>query len=70
MPGHIILSALLSRPSLVRNVGEIKVKQLIFAAAMRPERDASDGGAGPSFRSFRGTDPAAGAAETDAEGEA
>ena len=68
MPGQTIITALLSRPSLIRNVGEVKVKQLMFAAMMRPDGDDNAGGAGPSFCSFRGAGPAAGAGETEAEG--
>lgn len=67
MPGQTIISALLSRPTLIRNVGEVKVKQLMFAAMMRPKSDEKAGGVGPSFCSFRGACPAAGAGEAAEE---
>jgi hypothetical protein len=60
MTGRIIVSALLSRPSLIRNVGDVKVKQLIAAAMMRPDDEEDTGGAGPVSCSFPGTAPAAG----------
>lgn len=69
MTGHIILSALLSRPTLVRNVGEVKAKQLMFAATEQPGRGASRGGAGSSFCSFRGSGPAVDAGEKDGDGD-
>ena len=70
MPGQTIISALLSRPTLIRNVGEVKVKQLMFAAMMRPDGDDNAGGTGPSSCSFRGAGPADGAGETEKDGAA
>jgi hypothetical protein len=67
MTGRIILSALLSRPTLVRNVGEVKTKQLMFAAMVQPEREASRGGAGSSFCSFRGSGPAVDGGDKDGD---